>query len=98
MPSSVSPESQRVIARPLSSPMGLFLNTTEEWRGLVAKKAEQDLPVLGQLRKLYPVYVTSQMTEGMSHAQYILAFTSPESKEAFREIARFFQNHLGRQR
>lgn len=39
-----------------------------------------------------------QVFEGMSHAQYILAFTSLESKEAFREIARFFRNYLGRQR
>jgi len=37
-----------------------------------------------------------QVLEGMSHAQYILVFTSPESKEAFQEIARFFPNHLGR--
>ena len=37
-----------------------------------------------------------QVFEGMSHAQYILVFTSPESKEAFQEIARFFRDHLGR--
>lgn len=37
-----------------------------------------------------------QVFEGMSHAQYILVFTSPESKEAFQEIASFFGNHLGR--
>jgi hypothetical protein len=32
----------------------------------------------------------------MSHAQYILVFNSPESREAFQELARFFQNHLGK--
>jgi epsilon-lactone hydrolase len=37
-----------------------------------------------------------QVFEGISHAQYILAFTSQESKEAFQEIARFFGNHLAR--
>ncbi len=37
-----------------------------------------------------------QIFEGMSHAQYILVFTSPESREAFQEIARFFRNHLGK--
>jgi acetyl esterase/lipase len=31
-----------------------------------------------------------QIFEGMSHAQYILVFTSPESREAFQEIASFF--------
>ena len=35
-----------------------------------------------------------QVFEGMSHAQYILVFNSPESEEAFLEIARFFRNHL----
>ncbi|MGC8658685.1 MAG: alpha/beta hydrolase [Desulfomonilaceae bacterium] len=35
-----------------------------------------------------------QVFEGMSHAQYILVFNSPESKEAFEEIAKFFRGHL----
>jgi len=34
--------------------------------------------------------------EGMSHAEYILVFDSPESREAFREIAKFFDKHLGK--
>ncbi len=37
-----------------------------------------------------------QVFEGLSHAQYILVFTSTESREAFQGIARFFGNHLGR--
>ncbi|HTT05320.1 MAG TPA: alpha/beta hydrolase [Steroidobacteraceae bacterium] len=37
-----------------------------------------------------------QVFEGMSHAQYVLAPTAPESKEAFEEIARFFDTHLGK--
>jgi monoterpene epsilon-lactone hydrolase len=37
-----------------------------------------------------------QVFEGMSHAQYIIVFTSPESREVFQELALFFQNHLGR--
>ncbi|MDQ1238916.1 MAG: epsilon-lactone hydrolase, partial [Thermodesulfobacteriota bacterium] len=36
-----------------------------------------------------------QVFEGMSHAEYILVFDSPESQEAFQEIARFFLKHLG---
>jgi epsilon-lactone hydrolase len=36
-----------------------------------------------------------QVFEGMSHAQYIILFTSPESREVFQEIARFFRSHLG---
>ena len=37
-----------------------------------------------------------QVFEGMSHAQYISAFMAPESKEAFEEIARFFDKYLER--
>jgi epsilon-lactone hydrolase len=37
-----------------------------------------------------------QVFEGMSHAQYIIVFTSPESREAFQELALFFGNHLGK--
>ena len=36
-----------------------------------------------------------QVFEGMSHAQYNFEPTAPESKEAFTEIARFFDRHLG---
>jgi hypothetical protein len=32
----------------------------------------------------------------MSHAEYLLLFDSPESREAFEEIARFFDTHLGK--
>jgi epsilon-lactone hydrolase len=34
--------------------------------------------------------------EGQSHAQYYRDDTSPEAKEAFEEIAGFFDNHLGK--
>ncbi|MBV8606218.1 MAG: alpha/beta hydrolase [Singulisphaera sp.] len=37
-----------------------------------------------------------QVFEGISHAQYQLAANTPESKEAFEEIARFFDAHLGK--
>jgi acetyl esterase/lipase len=37
-----------------------------------------------------------QVFEAMSHAEYILLFSSPESREAFGEIAKFFEAHLGR--
>jgi len=36
-----------------------------------------------------------QVFEGMSHAQYVNPPYAPESKEAFTEIARFFDAHLG---
>jgi epsilon-lactone hydrolase len=36
-----------------------------------------------------------QVFEGMSHAQYNFDPFAPESKEAFTEIARFFDKHLG---
>jgi monoterpene epsilon-lactone hydrolase len=37
-----------------------------------------------------------QVYEGLSHAQYYRDPTAPESKEAFEEIARFFDQHLGK--
>jgi len=37
-----------------------------------------------------------QVFEGASHAQYYINPTTPESKEAFTEIARFFDKHLGK--
>jgi acetyl esterase/lipase len=37
-----------------------------------------------------------QVFEGMSHAQYLFDPDAPETKEAFTEIASFFDKHLGR--
>ena len=41
------------------------------------------------------VEATLQVFEGQSHAQYYRDVTAPETKEAFEEIARFFDKHLG---
>jgi acetyl esterase/lipase len=37
-----------------------------------------------------------QVYEGQSHAHYMRDASAPESREAFEEIARFFDKHLGR--
>jgi monoterpene epsilon-lactone hydrolase len=37
-----------------------------------------------------------QVYEGQSHAQYARDASAPESREAFEEIARFFDRHLGK--
>jgi epsilon-lactone hydrolase len=37
-----------------------------------------------------------EVYEGQSHGQYLADTTAPESKEAFEEIAAFFDRHLGR--
>jgi epsilon-lactone hydrolase len=49
-------------------------------------------------RKLRQAGVEAQLQifEGMSHAHYIRDDTAPESKEAFEEIAGFFDKHLGK--
>jgi acetyl esterase/lipase len=39
---------------------------------------------------------TLQVFEGQSHAQYYRDVGAPETKEAFEEIARFFDKHLGK--
>jgi acetyl esterase/lipase len=42
------------------------------------------------------VEATLQVFEGMSHAHYIRDDTAPETREAFEEIAAFFDKHLGK--
>jgi epsilon-lactone hydrolase len=42
------------------------------------------------------VEATLQVYEGQSHAQYVADDSGPETKEAFTEIARFFDTHLGK--
>jgi len=37
-----------------------------------------------------------QVFEGQAHAQYYRDASAPETKEAFEEIARFFDKHLGK--
>ena len=37
-----------------------------------------------------------QVFEGLSHAQYSINPNAPETKEAFEEIARFFDNHMAK--
>ncbi len=42
------------------------------------------------------VEATLQVYEGQSHAQYVADDSAPETKEAFTEIARFLDTHLGK--
>ena len=42
------------------------------------------------------VEASLQVFEGMSHAQYLFNPYAPETKEAFTEIAQFFDRHLGK--
>jgi epsilon-lactone hydrolase len=42
------------------------------------------------------VEASLQVFEGMAHAQYFRDASAPESRQAFEEIARFFDAHLGR--
>ena len=49
-------------------------------------------------RKLRDAGVEAELEvyEGQSHAQYMRDANAPETKEAFTEIARFFDKHLGK--
>jgi acetyl esterase/lipase len=58
----------------------LLSNTVRAHRKLRAAGVEADLHVY----------------EGQSHADYMKSFPSPESRDALREIARFFDKHLER--
>jgi monoterpene epsilon-lactone hydrolase len=48
-------------------------------------------------RKLRQAGVEAELEvfEGQSHGQYMRAVNAPETREAFEEIARFFDKHLG---
>lgn len=65
VPTTVSPELQKVIARPLDPIMGFVPTTINQWHDLVAQKTEQNVVVLGQLRKLYPTDVKATSTGGV---------------------------------
>jgi acetyl esterase/lipase len=65
VPTTVSPELQKVIGRPLDPVMGVVPTTVNQWHDLVAKKTEQNMVVLGQLRQLYPTDVKSAMIGGV---------------------------------
>ena len=52
-------------------------------------------PVVRALRAA-GVEAVLQMWEGQSHGQYNRDITAPETKEYNGEIARFFDQHLGR--
>ena len=49
-------------------------------------------------RKLRNANIDAQLQvfEGMSHAQYLYDMDAPETREAFAEIAKFFDKHLGK--
>jgi acetyl esterase/lipase len=42
------------------------------------------------------VEASLQVYEGMSHAHYLRDDTAPETREVFKEIATFFDKHLGK--
>ncbi len=46
--------------------------------------------------RLAGVETRMQVIEGMSHAQYIMGWSAPESTEAFEVIGKFFDKHLER--
>ena len=52
----------------------------------------------GTHRKLRRAAVVAELNvyEGMSRAQYSFDMNAPETKEAFTDIARFFDRHLGK--
>jgi acetyl esterase/lipase len=49
-------------------------------------------------RKLRQAGVVAELHvyEGQSHAQYVRDVNAPETKEAFEEIAKFFDRYLGK--
>ena len=65
VPSTVSPELQAVIARPLSPALRLVPKTVEEWKRIVVMKSEQNEPVFNQLLKLFPVDIESETKGGV---------------------------------
>lgn len=71
------------VASVLSLPAGTALRLAEARSGQAQRPAPGPLEVL-------------QVYEGQSHAHYMRDGTAPETKEAFEDIARFFDRHLGK--
>lgn len=65
VPTTVSPEMQAVIARPLDPVMGFVPTTVSQWHDLVAQKTEQNMVALAKLRALYPTDIKSGITGGV---------------------------------
>ena len=78
----------RVVSMPVADVEGDVARRTRPARGQPAERPLGFRTVCAAAR--------SGACEGMSHAHYIRDDTAPESKEAFEEIAGFFDKHLGK--
>jgi hypothetical protein len=82
VPSSVSPQMAKIIGPPLRTNWNVLPRTGEEWKPVADAGAA--------------VTIKLQVYEDQSHAQHYRDDTSAEAKEAFEEIAGFFDKHLGK--
>lgn len=77
----------------------VYAEYTKEFPPTILTTGTRDLFLSDTVRlerklRMASVETRIQVFEGMSHAQYISAFASPESREAFEEIAMFFDKYL----
>lgn len=84
VPSTVSPQMQKLIGGPLRSNWDLQHKTGEEWKTVA-------VPTRPRRRCR-----TSLVYEGQLHAHYLRDHSAPETKGVFTEIGAFFDRHLGR--
>ncbi|MBI1872948.1 MAG: hypothetical protein HYS05_03545 [Acidobacteria bacterium] len=106
VPTTVSPEMQALIGAPLSSNWNLLPKSAEEWKAMSAPSAGRGLPALRErfgvtseplmVNGVKAYMVTPQVIPPENRNHYMRDGTAPETKEAFEEIARFFDRHLGR--
>jgi acetyl esterase/lipase len=88
----------RDLTDPLISPVyGDF----SAWPPAILVAGTRDLMLSATIRthrKLRAAGVTAELHvfEGMSHADYVAAFQAPESREALKEVASFFDRHWKR--
>jgi acetyl esterase/lipase len=102
VPDTVSPQMLYTDGRDLKDPM--LSPVYGDMRGFppaILTTGTRDLLLSNTVRvhrKLRQAGVEAalQVFEGQSHAQYYRDVAAPETKEAFTEIARFFDKHLGK--
>ncbi len=88
----------RDLKEPLLSPV---YGDLSGWPPTVLITGTRDLllsPTVRTHRKLRAAGVTAELHvyEGQSHADYLTAFPAPESRDALKEVASFFDRHLRR--
>ena len=109
VPDTVSPQMQKIIAAPLTPTWNVIPNTPEEWKAQVNAVTVAAMQGLPGLQEALHVKIEPMTIDGVKAFMGFHRITSrrrtrpgcsfmnaPETREAFEEIASFFDRHLGK--